>query len=66
MRNKKNKENTCQRKQSHAQNNIYVVRQYAYIHEVAEISLLSGKNKIQGMTTVFSSHTKKTQPRQKP
>ena len=26
-------------KQSHAQDNIYVVRQFAYVHGVAEISL---------------------------
>ena len=31
-------------KQSHAQDNIYVVRQFAYIHGIVEISLLSGKN----------------------
>ena len=31
-------------KQSHAQDSIYVVRQFAYIHGVAGISLLSGKN----------------------
>ena len=40
----KNRENTRQRKQSHTQDNIYVVRQFAYIHGVAGISLLSGKN----------------------
>ena len=32
------------KKQSHAQDNIYVVRQFAYVHGVAGISLLSGKN----------------------
>ena len=37
------RENTRQRKQSHAQDNIYVVRQFAYVHGVAEILLLSGK-----------------------
>ena len=31
-------------KQSHAQENIYVVWQFAYIHGVAGISLLSRKN----------------------
>ena len=31
------------RKQSHAQDNIYVVQQFAYVHEIAGISLLSGK-----------------------
>ena len=35
MRNKTNRENTRQRKQSHAQDNIYVVRQFAYVHGVA-------------------------------
>ena len=44
MRNKKNRENTRQRKQSHAQDNIYVVRQFTYVHGVARISLLSGKS----------------------
>ena len=44
VRNKINRENARQRKkQSHAQDNIYVVRQFAYIHGVAGISLLSGK-----------------------
>ena len=41
---KKNRENTCQIKQSYAQDNIYMVQQFAYVHRVAEISLLSGKN----------------------
>ena len=31
-------------KQSHAQDNIYVIQQFAYVHGVAGISLLSGKN----------------------
>ena len=31
------------KKQSHAQDNIYVVRQFAYVHGVAEILLLSRK-----------------------
>ena len=39
VRNKTNRENTRQRKQSHTQDNIYVVRQFAYIHGVAGISL---------------------------
>ena len=43
VRNKTNRENTCQRKQSHAQDNIYVVRQFAYVHGVTGISLLLGK-----------------------
>ena len=32
------------KKQSHAQDNIYVIRQFAYIHGVVGISLLLGKN----------------------
>ena len=43
VRNKINRENTRQRKQSHAQDNIYVVRQFAYVHGVAGISLLLEK-----------------------
>ena len=40
----KNRENkTPKVKQSHAQDSIYVVRQFAYVHGVAGISLLSGK-----------------------
>ena len=39
----KNRENTRQIKQSHAQDNIYMVRQFAYVHGVAEILLLSRK-----------------------
>ena len=47
MRNKKNREKTHaeeKKKQLHAQDNIYVVQQFAYIHGVAGISLLSRKN----------------------
>ena len=45
-------------KQSHAQNNIYVVRQFAYVHGVAGISLLSGKNTEYKITATifFLSH----------
>ena len=32
------------KKQLHAQDNIYIVRQFAYIHRVVGISLLSEKN----------------------
>ena len=42
---KKNRGNTHQRKQSHAQDNIYVVQQFAYVHGVAVISLLLRKKK---------------------
>ena len=41
----KNRENkTLKEKQSQAQDSIYVVRQFAYVHRVAGISLLSKKN----------------------
>ena len=41
----KNREKkTPKEKQSHAQDSIYVVRQFAYVHKVARISLLLGKN----------------------
>ena len=63
MRNKTNRENTRQRKQSHTQDNIYVVRQFAYVHGVAGISLLL-KKKIQGVPTVF--HTLSIQQQQNP
>ena len=41
---KRKKVNNAKEKQSHTQDNIYVVWQFAYVHEVAWISLLSGKN----------------------
>ena len=41
---RKKKKKTYEKKQSHAQDSIYVVWQFAYVHGVAEISLLSGKN----------------------
>ena len=46
-------------KQSHAQDSIYVVRQFAYVHRVAGISLLSGKKKIQDEATIIL-HNKNT------
>ena len=59
MRNKKNRENTRQRKQSHAQDNIYVVQQFAYVYGVAGISLLLGKNtKCKLRHKFFFSHIK--------
>ena len=60
MRNKKNRENTRQRKQSHAQDNIYVVQQFAYVHKVAGISLLSGKKKIQDVATIILHNKKRS------
>ena len=44
MRNKKIEKIHVKEKQSHAQDSIYVVRQFAYIHGIAGISLLSRKN----------------------
>ena len=41
-------------KQSQVQDNIYVVRQFTYVHRVAGISLLSGKNAKCG-STIFQS-----------
>ena len=55
----KNRENTRQRKQLHAQDNIYVVRQFAYVHGVAGISLLS--RKIQSAATVFHTLSRRQQ-----
>ena len=46
-------------KQSHTQDNIYVVRQFAYIHGIAEISLLS--RKIQSAATMFQSLKRRRQ-----
>ena len=43
-------------KQSHTQDSIYVVRQFAYVHEVAKILLLSGKKKIQDVATIILHH----------
>ena len=42
------------------QNNIYVVRQFAYVHGVTEISLLSRK-KIQSAATVFHTLSRRQQ-----
>ena len=43
MRNKIEKTHAKKKKKSHAQDNIYVIRQFVYIHGVAGILLLSGK-----------------------
>ena len=52
----KNRENTYQRKQSHAQDNIYMVRQFVYAHGVTGILLLSGKSTIHSAATrIFHS-----------
>ena len=51
----KNRENkTPKVKQSHAQDSIYVVRQFAYVHRVARISLLSKKITMYGYSVFLS------------
>ena len=51
----KNKENkTPKVKQSHAQDSIYVVRQFAYVHRVTGISLLSKKITMCGYNVFLS------------
>ena len=60
----KNRENkTPKVKQLHAQDSIYVVRQFAYVHRVAGISLLSKKITMCSYTVFFFS---KTTTRQNP
>ena len=49
-------------KQSYAQNNIYVIRQFAYIHRVARISLLSGKNTKCGYNIFTHLETRQQHP----
>ena len=53
MRNKKIEKTHTKEKQSHAEDNIYVVRQFAYVYEGAEILLLSGKSTIHNAVTKF-------------
>ena len=51
----KNKENkTPKEKQSHAQDSIYVVRQFAYVYRVVGILLLSKKITMCGYTVFLS------------
>ena len=51
----KNRENkTPKEKQLHAQDSIYVVRQFAYVHRVAGISLLSKKITMCGYSVFLS------------
>ena len=61
MRNKKIEKTYTKEKQSHAQDNIYVVRQFAYVHGVAGISLLSGKITKCGLRLQYFSLTKTQQ-----
>ena len=52
---KKIEKTHAKEKQSHTQDSIYVVRQFAYVHGVAGISLLSGKNTEYNLAaTIFS------------
>ena len=60
MRNKKIEKTHAKEKQSHTQDNIYVIRQFAYVNGVVGISLLLGKN-TKCSSTVFLS-LKKLQP----
>ena len=51
----KNRENKVpKKKQSHAQDSIYVVQQFAYVHKVAGISLLSKKITMCGYNAFLS------------
>ena len=51
----KNRENKAPKeKQSHAQDSIYMVRQFAYVHRVAGISLLSKKITMCGYNVFLS------------
>ena len=51
----KNRENKMPKeKQSHTQDSIYVVRQFAYVHRVAGISLLSKKITMCGYSVFLS------------
>ena len=61
MRNKKlEKTHSKKKKKSHAQDNIYTVHQFTYVHKVTGISLLS-KKKIQSATVQFFYSKKRQQ-----
>ena len=63
MKNKKREKIHAKEKQSHAQDNIYVVQQFAYVHGVVGISLLSRKNTEYNLQLeYFLSITKTQQP----
>ena len=47
---------TPKKKNNHTQDNIYMVRQFAYVHGVAGILLLSEKKKIQDAATIVLHH----------
>ena len=55
---KKIEKTHAKEKQSHAQDNIYVIRQFAYVHRVTGISLLSGKS-TKNVATIFFTTAKK-------
>jgi len=54
MRCKNKEKKYTQKKNNHTQDSIYVVRQFAYVHRVAGISLFSGKNTECSSTTFLS------------
>ena len=59
----KNRENKIPKeKQSHAQDSIYVVRHFAYVHRVAGISLLSKKITMCGYSVFLLKNNNKTKP----
>ena len=55
VRNKKLEKTHIKEKQLHAQDNIYVIRQFAYVYRVVEISLFSRKNTKCGSLVFFLS-----------
>ena len=56
----KNREKYMPKRNNHTQDSIYVVRQFAYIHEVAEISLFLGEKYRMQQYSFFSFKKKKT------
>ena len=55
----KNREKYTPKRNNHTQDSIYVVRQFAYIHEVAEISLFLGEKYRMQQYSFFSLKKKK-------
>ena len=51
---KKNREKYMSKKNKHTQDSIYVIRQFAYVHRVAGVSLFSRKNTECGSTFFLS------------
>ena len=58
----KNREKYMLKKNNHTQDSIYVVRQFAYVHEVTGISLFSGKNTKCGSTVFLSQKRHQKNP----